>query len=101
MRREVTRHSKRPGPGNLPRNVDVACEIRDGTDKAIAVWAGDVELQHGREVEKWLWLPRSQCWPRRTHGDDDPRIVLRIREWLAIKVGLVPDPAGAKQGVDA
>lgn len=43
----------------MPKLVDIACEIRLRTEKAIGVADGTMEKYKGREREKIFWLPKS------------------------------------------
>lgn len=64
--------------------VDIACKIRndDPNRAAIAIADGTTEEVHGREREKWFWIPRSLV-----EVNDDGTITLP--EWKAEELGLI------------
>ena len=62
--------------------IDVACEIRRETDKAVAVADGTANMDLGDGKEKLFWLPKSQI-----EINDDGTITMP--EGLAKEKGLI------------
>lgn len=76
----------RPRP--IPEVIDIACQIRRKTEKAIGVVDGTMEdfvdpkTGEIREVEKIYWLPLSQI-----EVNEDGTVTLPL--WMAEQKGLV------------
>lgn len=62
--------------------VDIACEIVQQREKAIAIADGTMEQVDGRERPKWFWLPRAAV-----EINDDGTVTMPER--LAMEKGLI------------
>lgn len=62
--------------------VDIACEVVQEREKAIAVADGTMEQFNGRERLRWTWLPRAAV-----EVNDDGTVTMP--ESLALEKGLI------------